>query len=85
MNPSNFFSKKKKEDNLLSMINLNIQKTNQKLNNPNEFYSMYFQSLLKNDKRLEKKSGRRNSVSFSQTSILKGSKIRNNRTIKKIK
>ena len=37
---------KKKKDNLLSKINLNIQKTNQNLNNPDEFYSNYFHSLL---------------------------------------
>ena len=30
---------KKRKNNLLSQINLNIQKTNQKLNNPDEFYS----------------------------------------------
>ena len=37
---------KKKRDNLLSAININIQKTNQNLNNPDQFYSNYFNSLL---------------------------------------
>ena len=41
----NFFSKKKK-GNLLSQINLNIEKTNQNLNNPEEFYTNYFNSIL---------------------------------------
>ena len=38
---------KKKKESLLSQINLNIEKTNQNLNNPDEFYSNYFSSLLK--------------------------------------
>ena len=37
---------KKRKSNLLFQINLNIQKTNQKLNNPDEFYSNYFNSIL---------------------------------------
>ncbi len=45
---------KKKKDNLLSQINLNIKKTNQNLNNPEEFYSNYFTSLLEGE--LNKKS-----------------------------
>ena len=44
MNP-NFFSKKKRGS-LLSQINLNIEKTNQNLNNPEEFYTNYFNSIL---------------------------------------
>ena len=44
------FSKpKKKDNNLLSKINLNIQKTNQNLNNPEQFYSNYFNSILKGE------------------------------------
>ena len=43
--------RKKKKDNLLFQINLNIQKTNLNLNNPDEFYSNYFQSLLKTKKK----------------------------------
>jgi hypothetical protein len=39
------FPQNKKKD-LLSQINFNIQKTNQNLNNPDEFYSNYFNSIL---------------------------------------
>ena len=35
-----------KKTNLLSKINFNIQRTNQNLNNPEEFYSNYFNSIL---------------------------------------
>ena len=47
---SPFAKPKKKKDNLLSKINFNIQKTNQNLNNPDLFYSNYFNSLLKDEK-----------------------------------
>ena len=40
------FTSKKKKDNILSRINFNIQKTSQNLNNPDEFYSNYFNSIL---------------------------------------
>ena len=46
---SSFNKKKKKKDNLLSQINFNIQKTNQNLNNPDEFYSNYFNFLLEGE------------------------------------
>ena len=36
----------KRKNSLLNKINLNIRKTNQNLNNPDEFYSNYFQSIL---------------------------------------
>ena len=39
----------KKKDNLLSLINFNILKTNQNLNNPDEFYNNYFTSLLEGE------------------------------------
>ena len=45
---------KKKKDNLLSQINLNIKKTNQNLNNPEVFYNNYFTSLIEGE--LNKKS-----------------------------
>ena len=56
--PKKISSIKKKKDNslsnnnsnLLSQINLNIQKTNQNLNNPEQFYSSYFNSLLEGKK-----------------------------------
>ena len=37
---------KKKKNDLLSQIDFNIEKTNQNLNNPEEFYSNYFNYLL---------------------------------------
>ena len=37
---------KKRNGSLLNKINLNIQKTNLNLNNPDEFYTNYFQSIL---------------------------------------
>ena len=44
----------KRKNSLLNKINLNIQKTNQNLNNPDEFYSNYFQSLLEVEKNIGK-------------------------------
>ena len=41
-----YIKSKKRKDNLLSKISLNIQKTSQNLNNPEEFYNNYFNSLL---------------------------------------
>ena len=54
---SNNFSKgkRKKEDNLLSLINYNIQSTNQKLNEPEVFYNNYFNNILKEEKEKIKK------------------------------
>ena len=46
---SPFNKQKKKKDNLLSQINFNIQKTSQNLNNPDEFYSNYFNFLLEGE------------------------------------
>ena len=40
---------KKKKDNLLSLIDYNIQRTNQKLNDPDGFYSNYFNNILKEE------------------------------------
>ena len=37
---------KKKKDDLLSKISSNIRKTNENLNNPDEFYSNYFNSIM---------------------------------------
>ena len=56
------FFKKKKKDNLLSKINSNIKKSNQNLNNPDEFYSNYFQKLLK---RKKKNMGKEDKKRFS--------------------
>ena len=51
-----FLKPRKGKDNLLSQINFNIQKTNQNLNNPEEFYSNYFNSLLEGKINSNKKS-----------------------------
>ena len=48
---SSDISKKKKNISLLSKINSNIIKTNQNLNNADEFYSNYFQSILEEEKK----------------------------------
>ena len=40
---------KKKKDDLLSLIDYNIQRTNQKLNDPEQFYSSYFNDILKEE------------------------------------
>ncbi len=43
------FNSKKKKGNILSRINFNIQNSSQNLNNPDEFYSNYFNSILKGE------------------------------------
>ena len=55
---------KRQKNNLLSQININIQKTNQKLNNPDEFYSNYFNSILG-----KKNKPNRNTVFFERNNI----------------
>ena len=50
-NFSPFFKTKKKKENLLLKIDLNIENTNQKLNNPEEFYSNYFNNILENQRK----------------------------------
>ena len=45
------FYNKSKKSSLLSIINFNIEKTSQNINNPNAFYGTYFQSLLENKKK----------------------------------
>ena len=47
--------KRKKEDDLLSLIDYNIQRTNQKLNDPELFYNNYFSNILKEEKEKIKK------------------------------
>ena len=46
---------KRKKDNLLSLIDYNIQRTNQKLNDPEAFYNDYFHNILKKEKEKTKK------------------------------
>ena len=63
----------KKKGNLLSLINFNIQKTNQKLNNPDQFYNNYFASILEGE--IEKKNKtNKNSPNFLANSILSKNK-----------
>ena len=59
---SSIKKKKDNSNNLFSQINLNIQKTNQNLNNPEEFYSSYFNSILGD--RNNEKTPKRNSIFF---------------------
>ena len=47
--------RRKKEDNLLNLIDYNIQRTNQKLNDPDAFYNNYFNNILKEEKEKNKK------------------------------
>ena len=61
---SPFIKKKKNKNNVISQINFNIQKTNQKLNNPDEFYSNYFNSILG-----KKNKPNRNTVFFERNNI----------------
>ena len=75
---------KKRRDNILSKINLNIQKTNQNLNNPKEFYSNYFYSLLEGD---TSKSNKNNLYKMSMKVLPKfkkekGVNLKKNFTIK---
>ena len=77
-------SGKKKITNLLSQINFNIEKTNENLNHPDEFYSNYFQTLLGTEKTKEKKSKRRTScfvVRSSKIETLKNKKERKQKAV----
>ena len=78
--PQRIYSIRKKREKILSQINLNIQKTNQNLNNPEEFYSSYFNSLLQG-KINNEKTTKRNSVIFARENedISKVSKEKLNR------
>ena len=78
---------KKSKDNLLSLINLNIQKTNQNLNNPDEFYSNYFNFLLEGEIEKNNQKGNINGQKseFFTTSVMelprvKKEKIMRNRS-----
>ena len=63
------FPNNKKKDDLLSQINFNIQKTNQNLNNPDEFYSSYFNFLL------EGEMGKNNNLKNNNKKLLSTSVI----------
>jgi len=76
LNRKNFLSKKnllylspnlklkRHQDNILSQIDINIEKTNQNLNNPEEFYSNYFNYLLGGKKNNDNNDGSRYSGYF---------------------
>ena len=76
---NNDIFRKKKKDNLLFQINLNIQKTNLNLNNPDEFYSNYFQSLLKTRKKSIK--GKMRYSSFVENIITTKSKLKKTKSM----
>ena len=75
---------KKNKDNLLSLINLNIQKTNQNLNNPDEFYSNYFNFLLEGE--IEKNNQRSNingqNSEFFTTSVMELPKVKKEKILR---
>ena len=77
----------KKKDNLLSLINFNIQKSNLNLNNPDEFYSNYFNFLLEGEIEKNNQKGNINGQKseFFTTSVMelprvKKEKIMRNRS-----
>ena len=74
---------KKKKDNLLSKINLNIRKTNQNLNNPEEFYSNYFHKLLEGEVVGKNKRFEMSMIAVPKSRREKGSFLKKNFTIKK--
>ena len=74
---------KKKKDNLLSKINLNIRKTEQNLNNPEEFYSNYFQKLLEGEVVGKNKRFEMSMIAVPKSRREKGSFLKKNFTIKK--
>ena len=75
---SPFVKPKRKKDNLLSQINFNIQKTNQNLNNPDEFYSNYFNFLLEGEM-----GSKNNKFGASMKAMPKVKKEKNNLKIRK--
>ena len=54
---------RKKKDNLLSLIDYNIQRTNQKLKDPDGFYSSYFSNILKEELKEKNKKNNKNNIS----------------------
>ena len=73
----------KKKDNLLSLINFNIQKSNLNLNNPDEFYSNYFNFLLEGEiEKNNQKNNNNNNQSFLKTSGVDYSKNKKDKIIR---
>ena len=56
---------KKKKDSLISKINFNIQKNNQNLNNTDEFYSNYFNSIILGELSNQKKNNKKDKIGYS--------------------
>ena len=83
INPE-FFNKKKK-GNLLSQINLNIQKTNQNLNNPDEFYSSYFKAILGNEQKIEARKSKRRASAICCSNNMLMPPLKNVKSLKKQK
>ena len=78
---SKFQRSQKKKDSLLSQINFNIQKTNQNLNNPDEFYSNYFNFLLEGERERKNQKHINNQNLFSSPTIdIKRKKTNKNRS-----
>ena len=78
---SKFPRNQKKRDSLLSQINFNIQKTNQNLNNPDEFYSNYFNFLLEGERERKNQKNKNNQNLFSSPTIdIKRKKTNKNRS-----
>ena len=73
----------KKKDNLLSLINFNIQKSNQNLNNPDEFYSNYFNFLLEGEIEKNNQKNNNNNQSFLKASAVDFSKNKKDKLIRK--
>ena len=74
---SNFPKNRKRRDSLLSQINFNIKKTNQNLNNPDEFYSNYFNFLLEGEREKNNQKNKNNKNLFSTTMIYNSGKRTN--------
>ena len=84
-NFSPFFKTKKKKENLLLKIDLNIENTNQKLNNPEEFYSNYFNNILENQRKEINNDSKEMNYSgfFGQSPKHEEAKIKKERLLKR--
>jgi len=67
----------------LSLINFNIQKSNQNLNNPDEFYSNYFNFLLEGEIEKNNQKNNNNNQSFLKASAVDFSKNKKDKLIRK--
>jgi len=75
---------KKRRASIINTINFNIKKTNQNLNNPDEFYSNYFQLLLEDKKKNKGKNDNKKLLSTIKMNSPKNkNKKEKNKGIKK--